>query len=154
MLIYSPILTAIAVGFSLLPVIASIITGNHLAKVEEEVSNQNVKYTSTLKDSLSGFSVIKSFKVEAEMIKIFCEDVKKLSRAQSKKMRISILIELLSNAAGFTAQLGVFLIGAYMPLSSFPKPIQYFCGFQPRLQFLVKCEPYRQTKSLVYPQLY
>ena len=117
MLIYSPILTAIAVGFSLLPVIASIITGNHLAKAEEEVSNQNVKYTSTLKDSLSGFSVIKSFKVEAEMIKIFCEDVKKLSRAQSKKMRISILIELLSNAAGFTAQLGVFLIGAYMALS-------------------------------------
>ena len=117
MLIYSPLLTLIAVGFSLLPVIASIFTGNRLAKAEEDVSNQNIKYTSTLKDSLSGFSVIKSFKVEAEMIKIFCEDVKKLSRAQSKKMRISIIIEMLANAAGFTAQLGVFILGAYLALS-------------------------------------
>ena len=117
MLVYSPLLTAIAVGFSLLPVIATIITGNHLAKAEEEVSNQNIKYTSTLKDALSGFSVIKSFKVEAQMIKLFFEDVKKLGHCQSKKMRISILIELLGNAAGFTAQLGVFIFGAYLALS-------------------------------------
>ena len=111
------LLTLIAVLFSLLPLLASLYAGNKMAKVEEEVSNQNAKYTSALKDSLSGFSVIKSFKVEREMIRIFKENVKRLGTCQTRKERISILIEMFSQTAGFTAQLGVFIFGAYFALS-------------------------------------
>ncbi len=41
MLYYSPLLTLIAIGFSLLPVIASICTGKKLVGLEKEVSDRN-----------------------------------------------------------------------------------------------------------------
>lgn len=117
MLIVSPLLTLVSVLVSIFPLLASLLTGSKMAKAEEEVSSQNIKYTSTLKDCLSGFSVVKSFKVEKEMIKIFKEDVKKLAVAQTKKIKASIIIEMLGIITGFAAQLSVFIFAAYLALS-------------------------------------
>ena len=82
MIWYSPLLTLIAIGLSLLPLIASILTGNKVAEEEKKVSDKNEAYTSTLRDSLGGFSVIKSFKAEAQMIRIFKENVQEIAKAQ------------------------------------------------------------------------
>ena len=60
----SPLLTLIAIGFSLLPIIVSVVLGNKAAKAEKDVSDQKERYTGMLKDALTGFSVIKSFKAE------------------------------------------------------------------------------------------
>ena len=117
MLWYSPLLTFIAIGLCIFPLIASLLVGDRAAQAEKTVSNQNAVYTATLKDSLSGFSVIKSFKAESQMLAIFRENVKKLSSAQCKKQKITIIIETLSAAAGVIAQIGVFLFGAYLALS-------------------------------------
>ena len=114
---YSPLLTLFAIGISLVPLLASLLTGSKMAKAEEHVSKQNETYTSTLKDALGGFSVIKSFKVEKEMIKIFKDNVKKLAKCQEKKQKLSIIIEMLGMSAGILAQLGVFIFGAYLALS-------------------------------------
>ncbi len=117
MLWYSPLLTLAAIGLSIFPLIASLLAGDRVAQAEKVVSDQNAVYTATLKDSLSGFSVIKSFKAEAQMLAIFRENIKKLSAAQCKKQKINIIIETLGSAAGVAAQLGVFLFGAYLALS-------------------------------------
>ncbi len=117
MLIYSPLLTLVAIGLSLLPIIASILTGNKMAEAEKAVSDRNQTYTGTLKDCLSGFSVIKSFKAEAQMLKIFGENVKELVRADCKKQKTHILVQMFGNVAGITAQTGVFIFGAYLALS-------------------------------------
>jgi len=117
MIWYSPMLTLIAIGLSLLPLIASILTGNMIAKEEKNVSDRNEVYTSTLRDSLGGFSVIKSFKAEMQVIRIFKENVKELVQAQCKKQRVQILVRMFSNVAGLTAQIGVFIFGAYLALS-------------------------------------
>jgi ABC-type bacteriocin/lantibiotic exporter with double-glycine peptidase domain len=71
MFIYNWLLTLIALGLSIIPIVITIILGNYMAKTEKKVSDQNETYTATIKDTLSGFSVIKAFKVEAEMIKNF-----------------------------------------------------------------------------------
>ena len=117
MIWYSPLLTLIAIGLSLLPLIASILTGNKVAVEEKKVSDRNESYTSTLRDSLGGFSVIKSFKAEARMIRIFKEKVRELAKAQCRKHKMRILVQLFGSVAGITAQLGVFLFGAYLALS-------------------------------------
>ena len=117
MIWYSPLLTLIAIGLSLLPLIASILTGNQVAVAEKKVSDINEIYTSTLKDSLGGFSVIKSFKAEVQMIKIFKENVKKLAKAQCRKQKMQILVQMFGFIAGIIAQLGVFIFGAYIALS-------------------------------------
>ncbi len=117
MIWYSPLLTLIAIGLSLLPLIASILTGNKVAAEEKKVSDRNEAYTSTLRDSLGGFSVIKSFKAEVQMIRIFKENVRELAKAQCGKHKMRILVQMFGSVAGITAQLGVFLFGAYLALS-------------------------------------
>ncbi len=117
MLWYSPLLTLGAMGLSIFPLIASLLVGDRVAQAEKAVSDQNATYTATLKDSLSGFSVIKSFQAEAQMLSIFRENIQKLSAAQCKKQKLDIIIEALGSVAGLTAQLGVFLLGAYLALS-------------------------------------
>ena len=117
MIWYSPILTLIAIGLSMLPLIASIMTGNKMAVEEKKVSDRNEAYTSTLKDCLSGFSVIKSFKAEAQMIRLFRDNVKELSKVQCARHKMRILVQMFASVAGVVAQLGVFIFGAYLALS-------------------------------------
>lgn len=117
MIWYSPLLTLIAIGLSLLPLIASILTGKKVAVEEKKVSDRNEAYTSTLRDSLGGFSVIKSFKAEAQMIRIFKENVRELAKAQCGKHKMRILVQMFGSVAGITAQLGVFIFGAYLAMS-------------------------------------
>jgi len=117
MIWYSPLLTLIAIGLSLLPLLAAILTGNKVAEEEKKVSDKNEVYTSTLRDSLGGFSVIKSFKAEAQMIRIFKENVGELAKAQCRKHKMRILVEMFGMVAGVTAQLGVFIFGAYLAMS-------------------------------------
>ncbi|MBQ8260499.1 MAG: ABC transporter ATP-binding protein [Clostridia bacterium] len=117
MLWYSPLLTLIAILLSLLPLIASLLTGNKMGEAEKTVSDRNQTYTSTIKDCLSGFSVIKSFKAEVQMLKIFGENVRELASTEEKKQKTYILVQLFAAVAGTTAQLGVFIFSAYLALS-------------------------------------
>lgn len=117
MLFYSPLLTLIAILSSILPLVVSILTGNKVAKATENISSVNEEYTSSIRDALSGFTVIKSFKAEAEMIKLFASDTKRIASAQSRKEKLSILIESLANIAGFVAQFGVFIFAGYLAIS-------------------------------------
>lgn len=117
MIWYSPLLTLMAIGLSLLPLIASLLTGNKVAVEEKKVSDRNEVYTSTLRDSLGGFSVVKSFQAEAQILRIFKENVQELAKAQCRKYKMRILVQMFASVAGITAQLGVFLFGAYLTLS-------------------------------------
>lgn len=117
MLIYSPLLTAISIGLSLIPVAASLLTGGMMVKAEKDISDRNEDYMSTLRDSLTGFSVIKTFKAEAQMCRIFAENVRRLIDADSRKRRLEIIVQMFANTAGMIAQMGVFLIGAYLAFS-------------------------------------
>ena len=113
---YSPLLTVIAIGLSILPILASALAGGKLAKAEKEVSNQNEVYTASLKDALGGFSVIKSFKVEFQMIKNFKNNVRVLANAQTKKLKMQVLMEMFGTVASILVQMGIFIIGAYFAL--------------------------------------
>ena len=119
MFIYSPLLTLIALGLTTLPIICTIFIGGKMAKAEKMVSDQNETYTATIKDTLSGFSVIKAFKVEFEMIKNFKENIKRLANSQSKKYKMQILMEMSGTAASLLVQLGIFLIGAYLAINGY-----------------------------------
>ncbi|MBP3651146.1 MAG: ABC transporter ATP-binding protein [Clostridia bacterium] len=114
---YSPILTLIAVALSILPLVASLVTGSKVACEETKVSQCNEAYTATLRDSLSGFPVIKSFKAEQQMIRLFRENVERLANAQCKRDKMKVLVALFGTVAGVVAQLGVFLFGAWLAIS-------------------------------------
>ena len=71
MLWYSPLLTLIALVLSLLPLGASLVAGKRLAGREQEVSRKNDSFLSMVKDGLTGFSVVKSFKAEKDILRLF-----------------------------------------------------------------------------------
>lgn len=95
MIFYSPLLTMIAIGLSFFPLIVSILTGSKVAEAEKRVSDLNEQYTLSIKYVLTGFSVVKSFKAEKEMIRIFKDNVASVSRAQCRGERMRILVSLI-----------------------------------------------------------
>lgn len=118
MLWYSPLLTAIGIALSLLPVVASILAGNRVAEAEQLLSSQNSSYTATLTDCLSGFSVIKSFQAETAMCRLFAERIREVSHAKTRRMKTMIVVQGMGMVAGVIAQFGVFLVGAALALGN------------------------------------
>ncbi len=114
MLWYSPLLTAIAIGLSFLPVLASILAGGRMESAEKLLSQKNEGYMSTLRDGLEGFSVVKSFRAEKAMCRMFAQQIQEVSRAKELRKKAEILVQAFGNVAGVTAQLGVFLAGGYL----------------------------------------
>ncbi len=113
---YSPLLTLISIALSLLPLVASILTGGMMAKAEKEVSDKNASFMTTLKDSLSGFAVIKSFRAERQMGKIFAGKVRQVAAAKTWRGKLNVIVELLGTVASVLVQFGVMLIGAWLAL--------------------------------------
>lgn len=114
---YSPVLTFISMGLALPSLILSLLTGSKMARTEKLVSDQNEVYTAAIKDSLDGFSVIKSFKAEAALFRIFKDTIRKLTDVQYRKYHLQHLLDVLSGFTWVVAQFGVFLIGAWLALS-------------------------------------
>ena len=116
MFYYSPLLSLLSIALSVLPLLASVLTGNLVAGAEKKVSDRNESYMATLKDSLMGFSVIKAFRAEAQMCRLFAGKVREVSEAKCLRKKMTILVSMFSSCAGFIVQLGVFLIGTYLAL--------------------------------------
>lgn len=114
---YSPSLTAISIAATLLPVISSLLAGNRMAKIEEAVASENEFFMATLKDSLSGFSVIKSFRAEAAICRQFSKNVKAVVKIKCRRERIMTLIGAMGELAGIVAQFSVFFAGAWQALN-------------------------------------
>ncbi len=117
MLWYSPLLTLIAIGFSLLPIIVSVVLGNKAAITEKNVSDQKERYTGMLKDALMGFSVIKSFKAEKSIAKMHDHSNEGVAEASKKRTKVNVLVGYSSGIAGAILQFGVFFVAAALALS-------------------------------------
>ncbi len=117
MIWYSPLLTLIAIGFSLLPIGVSLLLGDRAAKAEKQVSDKKEGYTGMLKDALTGFSVIKSFKAEKSISRIHENSNEGVYTASKKRTKVNVLVEYASNLAGGTLQIGVFFVAAALALS-------------------------------------
>ena len=117
MLWYSPSLTVVSILLSILPILVSIPSAKKLADKEKMLSDKNENYVETIKDILSGFTVIKSFKIEKEIQKRFQKDNEYIEEAKYERRYAEENVNLLSTAASVMMRLGVFIIGAWMAVS-------------------------------------
>ena len=117
MLWYSPLLTLIAIGFSLLPIVVSIVLGDKAAKAEKQVSDRKESYTGMLKDVLSGFAVIKSFKAEKSITGIHDGSNDSVANAAKNREKVKLHVSYASGLAGGALQFGVFFVAAALALS-------------------------------------
>ena len=117
MLWYSPLLTLVSIGFSLLPIAAAVIFGNKAAEAEKQASDQKERYTGILKDILTGFAVIKSSKAEVNIARMHEESNEAIAAATKRRTAIGSLSTYTSGIAGGLLQFGVFFVAAALALS-------------------------------------
>ena len=113
---YSLLMTAIAAGLTVLPLIASLLTGNRLQTIESRVSERNGEFTAALSDCLAGFTVVKNFKAEREIFRLFSQSNKALEHEKFTGRRIKTLVGMIGAVTGIFAQLGVFIAGVYLSM--------------------------------------
>lgn len=114
---YSPFLTIAAILLSLFPLVAALLMGNELAAREKAVSDRNESFVAQLKDLLSGFAIIKSFKAEKEAQQIF--DVSNRDVEEHKRRRYwweCMLSNVSQNLCSNVVQFGIFFLGAYLAI--------------------------------------
>lgn len=119
MLAYDPLMTLISCAFFLLPFGVSFFVGKPMEQAERNVSDRNGAFLATLKDCLGGFSVVKSFRAEKAVTRLFHESSAQVEQAKCKKRRLSILIKMASSVAGISAQMGTLLVGAFLAAAGF-----------------------------------
>ena len=117
MLWFNPLLTVIAIGFSLLPIAVSIVLGDRASRAEKAVSDRKETYTGTLKDALTGFAVIKSFKAEKNVARLHERSNEDVAEASKKRTMVTVLVNYASTIAGGAVQFGVFFVAAALALS-------------------------------------
>lgn len=113
---YSLLMTAIAAGLTVLSLIASLLTGSRLQAVESRVSERNGEFTAALSDCLAGFTVVKNFKAEREIFRLFAQSNKALEHEKFTGRRIKTLVGMIGAVTGIFAQLGVFIAGVYLSM--------------------------------------
>lgn len=120
MLYYNPVMTVVAITFCILPILAAVVAGNRMEGAEKRVSEKNAGFLAALRDALSGFPVMKSFKAEAEMSKLINQSSEQAEDAKCHKRKLSTILYMIGAVAGVTAQLGTFLVGGMMRKSGYP----------------------------------
>lgn len=116
MLYYSPMLTLVLTAACAFPIVASLTMSGKYARLEKAVSDENETYTGSIKDLLSGFAVIKSFKAEKETRHIFEQTSSRVEQLKERRRSFAALVNSVSTCASMIAQLGTFLAGAYMAI--------------------------------------
>lgn len=117
MLCYSPALTAAGIALSLLPLGASLMAGGRLAAEEKRVSGENARFVDMVKDLLTGFQVVKSFRAEEQVIARFNARDTALEDSKCSRRTLATAIGSLGKLTGAASQLGVFLIGGYLAVT-------------------------------------
>ncbi len=114
---YSPFLAMATILLTALPLGASLLMGGELAAREKAVSGKNETFVSRLKDLLSGFSVIKSFKAEGEAVGLFDEANRDLEDCKRRRCWWEYLLTAVSqNLCSEILQFGIFFLGAFLAI--------------------------------------
>lgn len=101
---------------SMIPLLISIIFGKYLSETEQKTSQQNASFIALMKDLLSGFSVIKSFQAEQEIMENYQRENQRTESIKKHRRDLVSLITLVSSASGFIVNIVVFGLGAYFTI--------------------------------------
>lgn len=101
---------------SILPLAVSLIFSKKVQDSEKNVSLVNELYTSSIKDMLSGFSVVKSFNAEDEILNVF-NKVNLNVETEKRHRRNNITnIEIWTNFVGYFVVMAMMGIGGYLAI--------------------------------------
>lgn len=111
---YSWSMTLVVFFLCALPVLATLMVGGKVEKLEKMVSERNASFMAMIKDLFNGFGVIKSFQAQQETAALYQKKNIQLEQIKCSRRQTEEMIGIISSAAGFITQMGVFIYGAYL----------------------------------------
>ena len=105
------------IALSLIPIACSLIMGQGLAVREKATSDQNEKFVAKVKDFLTGFSVIKSFKAEGEVNRLFQTSNRETEQVKERRRLWDTRLTAITQSCGSVLQIGIFFYGAWLSIN-------------------------------------
>ena len=105
------------IALSLIPIACSLIMGQGLAVREKATSDQNEKFVAQVKDFLTGFSVIKSFKAEGEVNRLFQTSNRETEQVKERRRLWDTRLTAITQSCGSVLQIGIFFYGAWLSIN-------------------------------------
>jgi len=112
MILESPILATLSLAISCIPLFASVRMGKAISQKEKDLSSKNATYISFVKDALSGFSVIKTFRAENRVIDNHSDYNNAQNEALRRREQTAISVGSISHFLGNVTQIAIFIVCA------------------------------------------
>ena len=110
-------LTIIVIITSYFSYLLSNIMGKKLVELEKNKSIKNEEFMNFLKNMLSGFGVIKSFKSELEVVRSFSKMNEDLEMIKKDKKKMTDLMYILAKLVALIVNFSIFAVGGYFVIS-------------------------------------
>ncbi len=104
------------VALAAIPTACSLLMSRQLTRWERAMSDQNEGFVAQVKDFLSGFSVIKSFKAEGEANRLFQAANAETERVKEHRRRWDAMLSAATQQCGTLLQIGIFFYGAWLAI--------------------------------------
>ena len=110
------LLTLAVAALCAIPFAGAMLLSPELSRRQRDVSDTNETFVAKVKDLLSGFAVIKSFKAEGAAVRSFQSQNESLEFAKARHCRWQGALQSVSESTGLIMQLGIFFVGAYLAI--------------------------------------
>ena len=114
MLVYSPLLALVSIGFCMVTVSVSVQINRQIKQMDKDIQEKTVQLTARLSDILSGFPMLKMFRGASIVLDFFQSE--NLAVAGEEKQRVNKLaaLEMVSFFLGILASFGTIGAGAFL----------------------------------------
>ncbi len=113
MIVYSPALTLVSIGFCLLSVYISIKVNRQIKQMDKDIQMKIAGLTARLSDILSGFTTLKMFRGSSIVLDDYQRKNEQAAKEEKRRVKKLSALETLSFFMGILAGFGTIGIGAF-----------------------------------------
>lgn len=114
MLVYSPILALVSIGFCLVTVSVSIRINRQIKQMDRDIQRKVARLTARLSDILSGFPLFKMYRGSSIVLDSFQCENEQVAKEEKQKVKKLSNLEMVSFLLGILASFGTIAVGAFL----------------------------------------
>ena len=137
MLRYNVFLACMSCVLSLIPFFAALYSGKNMGELEDRLSTKNAEYLAFLKDFSIGFTIIKSYKVEAIFSKLHAAINEKTEETMLRRERCVEKVNYFAAISGYVTRLSILFLSAYIAFTRHSISIGTVIAFSQLIHYLI-----------------
>ena len=137
MLRYNVFLACMSCVLSLIPFFAALYSGKNMGELEDRLSTKNAEYLAFLKDFSIGFTIIKSYKVEAIFLKLHAAVNEKTEETMLRRERCVEKVNYFAAISGYVTRLSILFLSAYIAFTRHSISIGTVIAFSQLIHYLI-----------------